>query len=173
MKKNIFLFTLFSIVVLSPVKTVFNVDGMMCGYGCGNTINKTLKSIDGIDSYSVSYEDSKMEVVFDKSIVDVKTIINSLPNPYKATFLKENSIKKYAVDGITCMGCVNSIKNALKDKEGLEVYDIDYDNKILLLEFVSEIVSEEDILKLVPSKFKLSEILADSKTELVKEENNK
>ena len=83
MKKNIFLFALFSIVVLAPVKTVFNVDGMMCGYGCVNTINKTLKSIDGIDSYSVSYEDSKMEVVFDKSIVDVKTIINSLPNPYK------------------------------------------------------------------------------------------
>ena len=43
MKKNIFLFTLFSIVVLAPVKTVFNVDGMMCGYGCVNTINKTLK----------------------------------------------------------------------------------------------------------------------------------
>ena len=58
---------------------------------------------------------------------------------------------------------------------GLKIIQIMGDSmkKILLLEFVSEIVSEEDILKLVPSKFKLSEILTDSKTELIKEENNK
>ena len=48
-----------SLIMAAPTKKVLNVEGMMCGYGCVNTINKTLESIDGIETYSVSYENSK------------------------------------------------------------------------------------------------------------------
>ena len=157
MKKNIFIFILCSLAILAPTKKVFNVEGMMCGYGCVNTISKTLESINGVESYVVSYEESKMEIIFDDKNIDIEFVISSLPNPYKATFLNEYIIKRYAVAGITCMGCVENIQNSLKDKDGLIVYDIDYENKILLLEYVKEVTTAEKILDLVPSKFKLSD----------------
>ena len=148
-----------SLIMAAPTKKVLNVEGMMCGYGCVNTINKTLESIDGIETYSVSYENKKIELVFDDEKLDVEVIIESLPNPYVATVLVNSLIKEYSVSGIDCMGCVNSINKSLETIDGIESYDLDYKSSTLTIKFNLEVVDEERIKKSIPSKFTLKEIL--------------
>ena len=148
-----------SLIMAAPTKKVLNVEGMMCGYGCVNTINKTLESIDGIETYSVSYENKKIELVFDDEKLDVEVIIESLPNPYVATVLVNSLIKEYSVSGIDCMGCVNSINKSLETIDGIESYDLDYKSSTLTIKFNLEVVDEERIKKSIPSKFTLKEIV--------------
>lgn len=148
-----------SLIMAVPTKKVLNVEGMMCGYGCVNTINKTLESIDGIETYSVSYENKKIELVFDDEKLDVVAIIESLPNPYVATVLVNSLIKEYSVSGMDCMGCVNTINKSLEAIDGIESYDLDFKNKTLIIKFDLEVVNEESIKKTIPSKFTLKEII--------------
>ena len=159
--KNIFI-VLFgiSIIFCAPTKKVYRVEGMMCGVGCVKTINSTLKTVEGIHEFSVDFENKKMEVVFDDDDLTNEKVIASLPNPYKAAFIKETVSKEYMVEGMTCFGCVNSIQNAINEIEGLELYDVKLKEGMLFIEYDIDKTDSEVIISKIPSKFKVVEILA-------------
>ena len=101
-----------------------------------------------------------MEVVFDSKDITNEEVIASLPNPYKAAFVKETISKEYIVEGMTCMGCVNSIQKSIKQLEGLELYDIKYPESILFIEYDINKTDSKSILSKIPSKFKIVEIVS-------------
>ena len=167
--KNIFvLFFVLSLIYTSPTKKVYSIEGMMCGVGCVNTINKTIKSLDGIENVKVDFESKKMEVFFDDDTIKSESIISSLPNPYKATLIKETVSKEYAVGGMTCMGCVSSIRNAIDGLEGLENYNVDIKQEKLYIEFDINKIDDKTILSQIPEKFKLVEIILKEEEEVLK-----
>jgi len=158
--KNIFiLFLVLSLTYAGPTKKIYSVEGMMCGSGCVNTINKTIKSLDGVENVEVDFKNKKMEVVFDNDDIKSENIISSLPNPYKAILLKETISKEYAVGGMTCMGCVHSIRTAIDGLEGLESYDVSIEEEMLYIEFDINAIDDKTILSQIPEKFKLVEII--------------
>ena len=69
MRKILIAFLAISSVFAISTKKVYNVEGMMCGVGCVNTINSTLKNLDGIKEIYVDFENKSMEVVFDDFFV--------------------------------------------------------------------------------------------------------
>ena len=94
--RNIFiLFVVFSLTYAISTKKVYSVEGMMCGVGCVNTINKTIKSLDGVEDIKVDFINKKMEIVFDDSNIKSENIVSSLPNPYKAILIKETEHYDY------------------------------------------------------------------------------
>ena len=167
--KNIFiLFLVLSLTYAGPTKKIYSVEGMMCGSGCVNTINKTIKSLDGVEDVKVDFQNKKMEVVFDNDNIKSENIISSLPSPYKAILLKETISKEYAVGGMTCMGCVHSIRTAIDGLEGLENYDINIKEEMLYIEFDVNAIDDKAILSQIPAKFKLVEIIPEE--EVLQEE---
>lgn len=60
------------------MKTIF-IEGMSCGH-CSKRVEKTLKSINGVKSVSVSLEEKKAEVILKKDISDeiLKTTIEDI-----------------------------------------------------------------------------------------------
>ena len=169
--KNIFiLFLVLSLTYAGPTKKIYSVEGMMCGSGCVNTINKTIKSLDGVKDVKVDFENKKMEVVFDNDDIKSENIVSSLPTPYKAILLKETISKEYTVGGMTCMGCVHSIRTAIDGLEGLENYDINIKEEMLYIEFDVSAIDDKTILSQIPEKFKLVEII--SEKEVPQEEKN-
>ena len=166
---NIFvLFIMISLSFAGPTKKIYTLEGMMCGVGCVNTINKVVQSLDGVDNVEVDFETRSMEVVFDNNNIKSNDVIKSLPNPYKATLVKEMISKEYAIGGMTCMGCVTNISNSIDGIEGLEHYDVSIKQEKLYIEFDISKVDEESILSQIPDKFKIIEIV-----KLIKEENLK
>ena len=168
--KNIFiLFLVLSVTYAGPTKKIYSVEGMMCGVGCVNTINKTINSLDGIEDVKVDFINKRMEVVFDNDDIKSENIVNSLPNPYKATLLKETISKEYAVGGMTCMSCVHSIRSAIDGLEGLENYDVSIENEMLYIEFDVNRTDDKAILSQIPEKFKLVEIIPEKEVPQEKE----
>ena len=168
--KNIFiLFLVLSLTYAGPTKKIYSVEGMMCGVGCVNTINKTINSLDGIEDVKVDFINKRMEVVFDNDDIKSENIVNSLPNPYKATLLKETISKEYAVGGMTCMGCVHSIRSAIDGLEGLENYDVSMEEEMLYIEFDVNRTDDKAILSQIPEKFKIVEIIPEKESSLEEE----
>ena len=61
--KNIFiLFLVLSLTYAGPTKKIYTVEGMMCGVGCVNTINKTIKSLDGVQDVKVDFKIKKWKL---------------------------------------------------------------------------------------------------------------
>ena len=160
--KNIYiLFLVLSLTYAGPTKKIYSVEGMMCGSGCVDTINKTIKLLDGVEDVKVDFQNKKMEVVFDNDNIKSENIISSLPSPYKAILLKETISKEYAVGGMTCMGCVHSIRTAIDGLEGLENYDVSIEEEMLYIEFDVNVIDDKAILSQIPEKFKLIEIISE------------
>ena len=102
-----------------------------------------------------------MEVIFDNDDIKSENITSSLPSPYKAVLLKETISKEYAVGGMTCMGCVHSIRTAIDGLEGIENYDVSIENEMLYIEFDVNAIDDKVILSQIPEKFKLLEIISE------------
>ncbi len=162
-KKMFILLFFFALVAAEPVTKSFNVKGMMCGYGCVTTINNSIKTLEGVKNCEVSFENKLMTVTFENKLLNESKIIESLPTPYIATLLVSLIKKEYEITGMHCMGCVNTLEGILKDVNGIDNFDIDFDSKSLSIEFDSTVIEEDKIKNLIPEKFTLKEKIPKSK----------
>ena len=160
MKKIFIIFLAISSVFAVSTKKIYNVDGMMCGSGCVNTISNILKNLDGVEEFSIDFETKRMEILFDSENLTTEKVIAALPNPYKTTFIKETIEKEYTVSGITCMGCVHSIRTSIENLEGLEDYTVDHEKSMLYIEFDIQKIDDKMILSKIPEKFKVVEFVS-------------
>ena len=55
MRKIFIIFLAISSVFAISTKKIYNVDGMMCGSGCVNTISNTLKTLEGVEEFSIDF----------------------------------------------------------------------------------------------------------------------
>ena len=165
-------FIVFTISFLFSISTnkIYNIEGMMCGVGCANKISSILKVLDGVEEFSIDFENTTVEVLFDDVNLTSEKVIHSLPSPYKMTLIKETVSKEYAVSGITCMGCVHNINNSLVETKGLENYNLIFEDNLLLIEYDISKTNDQEILDRIPEKFKLTEIVFNDESQVDKEE---
>ena len=157
--KNIVLLILSITFAFSiSTKKIYNVEGMFCGYGCVDNIKSSLNKLEGVEEFSVDFETKRMEVLFDDANLKSEVLVNSLSKPYKATLIKEIISKEYMVEGITCFGCVNQIQNSIDQLEGLENYELQFEEGLLFIEFNIEKTDAKSIISKIPSKFKIVEV---------------
>ena len=154
---KIIIFNLFIVSCLFslPTKKIFNVQGMMCGYGCATTINSVITSL-GVENCEVDFDNKLIEVVFDDKNLSVDEIIGSLPKPYVATYIGESINKSYVVEGMTCMGCVKSINEALSKIKGIYAFNVDLEKKILEVELDPSALNDKILFSAIPDKFIVS-----------------
>ena len=77
--------------------------------------------------------------------------------------------KEYTVSGITCMGCVHSIRTSIENLEGLEDYTVDHEKGMLYIEFDVEKIDDKTILSKIPEKFKVVEFVSIEEEEIEEE----
>ena len=165
MKKIFILIISVSTLFCVSTNKIYNIKGMMCGVGCVDKISSILKDLKGVEEFSVNYDNTTVEVLFDDENLTSEKVIDVMPSPYKMVLIKETISKNYAVSGITCMGCIHNIKNSLNDTEGLENFDLDFDESLLYIEYDFKKTNDKEILNRIPEKFKLVEILSSNDVE--------
>ena len=164
MKIKYFYLLIFAICIAAPVKNTFNVEGMMCGYGCVSKINSIVSELNGVKECNVSFEKSSLVVVYDNINLDSELIIKSLPNPYVVTLVSESITKSFIVEGITCMGCVNSINLVLDEIDGILQYSVSLDGE-MEIEMNVEKFDKQKMYQAMPEKFKIVEVLEEKNKE--------
>ena len=65
MRKLFIVFFAISSVFAISTKKIYNVDGMMCGFGCVSTISNTLKILEGVEEFSIDFETKKRTPVYE------------------------------------------------------------------------------------------------------------
>ena len=108
MKYIMILLVNIAMIVSAPVKQTFNIEGMMCGYGCVNKVKTVLNSIEGVKKCDVNFEKSLMTVEFDEEKVNSHLIITSLTEntTYKTSIMANDYKEKQSF--------WNKIKNIFK-----------------------------------------------------------
>ena len=51
--------------------------------------------------------------------------------------------KKISIEGMSCQHCVNHVKVALEDLEGVKSVEVDLESKSALVEFKSDLLDED------------------------------
>lgn len=112
----------------------FEVTGMSCA-SCVGTVERTLKSMNGVKSASVNLSTNGAMATYDGAVLDTDDIINGVEDMgFNCTLLDNRPINgdnnanrseaKFEIGGMTCASCVGTVERSLKGTNGVLVASV-------------------------------------------------
>lgn len=115
--------------------------GLTCK-SCIDSVNNAVQLLPGIINCTVTLTTAVIE--FDKETISCESIIDAIENSGFVAKRKEMVLAVW-IKGMTCMSCVNSIKNALQ-KDGIISVDIDLKNETGRITYLSGCTTTNNII---------------------------
>lgn len=120
-----------SVLVSSACARVvaLNVNGMSC-MGCVGRVKETIENMESVLSAEVSLENSRADIVLIPSAKisadDIARIVTEETGKDASSLLSDVDPRSYVlrVDGMTCMGCVGRVKDALSAIHGVSSVEV-------------------------------------------------
>lgn len=102
------------------MKQTFYVKGMMCA-GCSASVEKALKSADGVESATVNLAAENATIVYDDNTTNPEELSKQVENAgYELELPKADDQIVLQVSGMHCAGCVNSVEKSLLKVNGVK-----------------------------------------------------
>ncbi|BCB05583.1 heavy metal translocating P-type ATPase [Bacillus sp. KH172YL63] len=124
------------------VKTL-SIEGMTCA-SCSQAVEKAVKKQSGVQQANVNLATEKLSVTFDEkelSIEDIKKAVDDAG--YKA--VTEMVKKTFAVTGMTCASCVQSVEKATRNLDGVKESTVNMATEKMVIEYDPTVVTITDI----------------------------
>lgn len=120
------------------MKVTFDIKGMSCA-NCAKTIEKKMTSIEGVETATVNFTLEKLYVSYVKpaTIAQMKSALVS--TNYRIELEKPLYTAQFAIAGISCANCVNTIEHDLAKVEALESATVNFTTEILTVMSVEPI----------------------------------
>lgn len=141
-------------------KEIFKIKGMHCA-SCANTIEKTLKKVDGVKNASVNYANEKALLEVESSEFDsrkakqaVKSIgydLRVLSGGSVEAFMGGSDIKSLNLKilGMDSAHCAMVVQQAIKTLSGIEKVDVNYNNAHAKVFYDTSKVNQDEIRKVI------------------------
>ena len=148
------------------MKTIkLNLKGMSCA-SCAQTIDATLKRVEGVHDATVNIANDTGTVSFDETVLTPEEIIKAIKDSGYDAELDHRQSKKITmlVEGMTCASCVSNVDRAVSKLNGVSEVNVNIANDKMTLTYDSEKVRISDIKKAVQDSgynAKLQEELTD------------
>ncbi len=148
------------------MKTIkLNLKGMSCA-SCAQTIDATLKRVEGVHDATVNIANDTGTVSFDETVLTPEEIIKAIKDSGYDAELDHRQSKKITmlVEGMTCASCVSNVDRAVSKLNGVSEVNVNIANDKMMLTYDSEKVRISDIKKAVQDSgynAKLQEELTD------------
>src|SRR5690625_2057481 len=128
-------------------KKTFAIEGMTCA-SCVQTVEKATKKLPGVQESSVNLATEKLNISFDDNIVSVSDIQASVDKSgYKA--LTDTEQKTFALTGMTCASCVQTIEKATSKLDGVIESNVNLATNKMHIQYDASTVSNSDIIEAV------------------------
>jgi len=128
-------------------KKTFAIEGMTCA-SCVQTVEKATKKLPGVQESSVNLATEKLNISFDDNIVSVSDIQAAVDKSgYKA--LTDTEQKTFAVTGMTCASCVQTIEKATSKLDGVIESNVNLATEKMAVTYDPAVVSVSDIIQAV------------------------
>ena len=122
-------------------RTTVSIEGMHCAT-CATTIEKSLKSVQGIDKAEVSFGSNSAVVEYDPSKLEFKVIAKAVEDAgYKV--VTERAVIQ--VDDIRCASCINKIEEELLKLYGVVSASANLATRLVVVEYDPKAVGVGDL----------------------------
>lgn len=123
---------------------------MSCA-SCAQTIDATLKRLQGVDDATINVANDTGVVIFDETQTSKEAIIKSIQDAGYDAELDKQSTQKIAmlVEGMTCASCVANVDRAVSALEGVTEVNVNIANDKMTLVYDKDKVRISDIKKAV------------------------
>lgn len=128
-------------------KKTFNIEGMTCA-SCVQTVEKATKKLPGVQESNVNLATEKLNISFDENAVSTQDIQNAVDKAgYKA--LTDVEQKSFAITGMTCASCVQTVEKATRKMEGVIASNVNLATEKLTIQYDPTVISVSDITQAV------------------------
>jgi Cu+-exporting ATPase len=125
-----------------PLKELtFPITGMDCA-SCANTIKHTLERADGVEAAIVNYAGETAKVNFDPVKITPSQIVEQIKS---AGYNAATSEADFAISGMHCANCANTITRTLKRLDGVLEVDTSYAGERTHFTYLPSIVDIDEI----------------------------
>jgi len=116
------------------------VQGMHCA-SCVNTIERSLKKVNGVQAAAVNLAAERATVTFDPALAKPADLVTAIE---KAGYQAPVEKATLSVGGMTCASCVNTIERALKRVEGVLAANVNLAAERATIEFIPTVTGRPD-----------------------------
>ncbi len=123
------------------------ISGMTCAM-CVATIEKALKSLEGVKEASVNLGAESATVVYDPSVVSPEDIIRAVEETGYSV-VRETREVVVKIGGMTCAMCVATIEKALRGVEGVQEVSVNLGTESARVVYDPSVVSLDEIRRAI------------------------
>lgn len=148
---------------MPPLKELtIPLTGMHCA-ACANTIKHTLERADGMDAATVSYTAESATVSFDPTKITPSQIVERVKS---AGYSVASAEASFAITGMHCANCANTVTRALKRLDGVLDAQTSYASERTQLTYLPSVVMIDEIQNAISAVgFQATDDRADADTE--------
>ena len=115
---------------------------------CAALIDKRLNEVEGVQDAHTSFASGAVQIRFDAEQLTLSDLVNTIRNlGYEVDTVKA----EFAVNGMTCAGCVASVQGALENSEGVISSSVNLATKSASVSWIPNIVSPASFASRVKS----------------------
>lgn len=123
----------------------FPVEGMHCA-SCVEKIEKTLRSLHGVEKATVNFATRKAHVLFDSMNISPKTLVHAVRSmgyevPVEKTVLR--------IQNMSCPSCVSKIESTLSELNGVLSAQVNFATGQAMVEYFPQVVSKDTLSRAV------------------------
>src|SRR5699024_3122121 len=95
----------------------FNIEGMTCA-SCVQTVEKATNKLPGVQESNVNLATEKLNIRIDENAISEQDIQNAV-NKAEYKVLTDVEKKSFAITGMTCASCVQTVEKATRKMDGV------------------------------------------------------
>lgn len=123
---------------------ILNIEGMTCA-SCAQTVEKTAKKVSGVLNASVNLATEKLSIEYDESSFSLDELQKAVDDSGYGVEAQENTTQTFALEGMTCASCAQTIEKAVSNMSGVEKATVNLATEKLTLSYNSSEISPADI----------------------------
>ncbi|MGB7055962.1 MAG: heavy metal-associated domain-containing protein, partial [bacterium] len=122
-----------------------SISGMTCAM-CVQTIEKALKQVAGVTSVAVNLGNETATIQYDSRLTNIRELEKAIEDTGYGVVNERAALK---IGGMTCATCVNTIENALKNKDGIISVNVNLGAEKAYVTFNSSVLNIPDMKKAI------------------------
>ncbi len=153
--------------LLKGPKILAKVDGLTCPF-CAYGLEKKLKKLSGVKAIEIRVDKGEAMLTLEKGAVlakkDIRRAIQDAGFTPREISAATDAPVQLKVSGVTCEGCIERVKTALKDTPCAEIVDVDFKSKEAVLACSGDKSQHQQVKKRIEQLgFQVKEIVTDKK----------
>ncbi|MFP4177017.1 MAG: heavy metal translocating P-type ATPase, partial [Candidatus Brocadiia bacterium] len=125
------------------------ISGMHCA-GCAQTIEKSLKGLDGVADANVNFATETARVQYNSEITSYDDLVGAVKGAgYDVVEERESGTCTLSLTGMSCESCARSITQSLNKVEGVSDANVNFATEEATVQYDGERVSREDLVRAV------------------------